>query len=239
MVAAVVAATALVSCTADEPAARPAPATVSGRDSAEASPSASESSEPPGPGEMETPGTTAGELSRRSFPTPRQLGHGWKYSVDAGDAEEGYLGNGTPALERNPREVVAAAVPFGCPRAARMPTPAHALEVDYSAEGVKVIAIRADFGDDATARSFFEGRAESIRACEGRDGGQAIGVLVGSAHAWGDGVLVSDRTPRSDPWVELSMLDDDQVVLLAAQTTLDTPPVTNQQARRLARAFRR
>ena len=80
---------------------------------------------------MDEPATTSGPLSKRSFPTPRQLGAGWRYAVDPGSAEEGYAGNGTPALARNPQEVVQTAVPLGCARARPMPAPAHALEVDY------------------------------------------------------------------------------------------------------------
>lgn len=54
-----------------------------------------------------------------------------------------------------------------------------------------------------------------------------------------DGVLLSDRTPQSDPWTELAVLDDDQVVLVAARTGLGRPPMTPSGARRLAALFRR
>ena len=49
------------------------------------------------------------------------------------------------------------------------------------------------------------------------------------------GALVSDRTPRSDPWRELAVLDGDTVVLLAVQ---GRAPLTDPQTRRLVRLFR-
>lgn len=201
---------------------------------------ASTPSEPENPSSgLATPATTAGSLSRRSFPRPHQLGARWSYAVDPGDAEEGYLGNGTPAIERDPREIVQLAVPFGCSRPSPMPQPAHALEVDYSAGGVKVIAIRGEFADAATAEEFFTGRAGNLDRCRGRSGGQAIGTLVARIDRAGAGVLLSDRTPDSDPWTELAVLDGDQVVLVAARTTIDRPPMTRAGVRRLVSLFRR
>lgn len=191
------------------------------------------------PADLETPATSSGPLSQRSFPRPRTLGAGWAYAIDPGDGEEGYLGNGTPALARDPREIVQLAVPFGCARRSPMPVPTHALEVDYTANGVKVIAIRGEFPDEAAAKAFYTGRTANLDRCRGRSGGQAIGTLVGRADRLRSGVLLSDRTPDSDPWAELAVLDGDQVVLVAAQTTLDTPPMTAAGARRLASLFHR
>lgn len=188
---------------------------------------------------METPATTAGTLSRASFPRPKALGAGWEYAVDPGDAEEGYLGNGTPVLERDPAEIVQLAVPFGCARRAVMPAPSHALEVDYAADGVKVIAIRGEFADAAAAEEFFGARAANLERCRGRSGGQAIGAIVARTEPVRDDVLLNDRTPDSDPWAELALLDGDQVVLVAAQTRLGSPPMTRAGARRLATLFRR
>lgn len=204
-----------------------------------ASPSPAPASETASPAGLATPATTAGTLSRRSFPRPQELGAGWSYAVDPGDAEEGYLGNGTPALERDPREIVQLAVPFGCPRRTPMPPPAHALEVDYTAGAVKVIAIRGEFADAATAERFFTGRTRNLEGCRGRSGGQAIGTLVARVDRAIDGVLLSDRTPVSDPWTELALLDRNQVVLVAARTTVDRPPMTRDGVRRLVALFRR
>lgn len=191
----------------------------------------------PKPGSMETPGTSAGPLTRQSFPSPDDLGPDWEYVVDAGDAEEGYSGNGTPALARDPREITLAAVPLGCPRR-RLPLPEAALEVDYSLAGTKVIALRAAFSSPAIAERFFATRTEAVRGCLGRTGGAALGPLVGSVED-GDaaGRLVSDRTPESDPWTELALLDGDQVILVAAQGRLGRPPLTPQRIDDMATAF--
>jgi hypothetical protein len=225
---------ALTACSGADPVAEPSPAS-----GTPPSGSTSPAPEPEKPVGLETPATSAGSLTRRSFPRPHTLGTGWRYAVDPGDAEEGYLGNGTPALERDPREIVQLAVPFGCARRSPMPGPTHALEVDYTARGVKVIAIRGEFGDTASAEAFFTGRAANLDRCRGRSGGLAIGTIVARTDRLGDGVLLSDRTPGSDPWAELAVLDGDQVVLVAAQTTLDRPPMTRAGARRLVPLFRR
>ncbi|MEO5710838.1 MAG: hypothetical protein ABIQ59_13570 [Nocardioidaceae bacterium] len=47
---------------------------------------------------------------------------------------------------------------------------------------------------------------------------------------------MSDRTPKSDPWSELAVLDRDTVVLLAVQGRDALSP---DQSRRLVEAFRR
>jgi hypothetical protein len=137
--------------------------------------------------------------------------------VDPGDAEEGYAGNGTPTLARNPQEIVQTAVPFGCARPAAMPVPAHALEADYTMHGRKVIAVRSSFSGARAAVRFFTGRARNLRACAGRAGSAAIGPLVTAVRSRSKDALSSRRTPRSDPWQELSVLDRDSVVLVAAQ----------------------
>jgi hypothetical protein len=184
---------------------------------------------------MAVPATTSGPLSRDSFPTPAELGADWSYFVDPGDAEEGYAGNGTPTLERSPQEIAQTAVPFGCDRTHPMPQATHALEVDYRHRGAQAIAVRGRFRDDATARAFYEGRAANLRACVGRSGSAAIGPLVTDLSSPATDVLTSARTPRSDPWRELALLDGRTVVLLAVQgagpEAFDT--------RRLVQLFRR
>lgn len=189
----------------------------------------------PTPGSLAEPATSSGTLSKRSFPTPRRLGPGWAYSVDAGSVEEGYAGNGTPALARNPQEIVQTAVPFGCERRTRLPAPVHALEVDYLLHGAKVIAIRGRFAGAAVARAFFHGRSADLAACVGRSGSTAIGPLVAAMSTPARGALASDRTPRSDPWREVAVLDGDSVALLAAR---GAHPLTDAQTRRLVRLFR-
>jgi hypothetical protein len=51
-------------------------------------------------------------------------------------------------------------------------------------------------------------------------------------------VLVNGRTQRSDPWTELAVLDGDAVVLVAARSRIDDPPIDPGSARSLARSFR-
>jgi hypothetical protein len=177
-------------------------------------------------------------MSLRSFPSPRKLGSGWHYSVDPGSAEDGYLGNGTPAVQRDPNEVVSAAVPLGCRRPVKMATPRHALEVDYRYHGTKVIAVRGIFDDPAQARSFFLARARNLQGCQGRVSNAAEGVLVKRVERVADGVLLSDRTPNSAPWSELAVLDQDAVVLLAAQAPLARSPFGRDRPAHLARSFR-
>jgi hypothetical protein len=200
-------------------------------------PDPSGSSDAPGPQGLETPAQRSGRLSRRDFPRPAALGAGWTYVVDPGDTEEGYLGNGTPALARDPGEVVQTAVPFGCPRRAPMPRPTHALEVDYASDGTKVIAIRSRFTDPATAQAFFTGRRANLRACVGIDGG-AMGPYVSDLRGYGARVLVNGRTQQSDPWTELAVLDGNAVVLVAAQSRTGDPPLDPGSVPTLARSFR-
>jgi hypothetical protein len=218
-----------------------AAATPSGSPSTRATATASPSAPPdaPSPGDLATPATTAGPLSRSSFPRPATLGAGWNYSVDPGDAEEGYLGNGTPALARSPQEVVQAALPLGCPRRGSLPLPEHALEVDYTYRATKVIAVRMAFADRTSATAFYDRRTDGLVACRGRSGGAALGPLVTRVTPLSATVLLSDRTPASDPWTELAVADGSDVVLVAAHTRTDRPPLTGGQARALALSFQR
>lgn len=188
---------------------------------------------------LEVPDTSSGPLTRRDFPRPRELGAGWSYRVDAGDAEEGYAGNSTPVLERDPTEVAMLAVPFGCRRPVDVPVPQHALEVGYTVAGVPVIAVRASFGDPRTASRFFGTRARLLRGCERTVTSKAEGMLVREVRRVSATALLNDRTPDSDPWTELAVHDGDQVVLVAARTRLDQPPMTPAALTRLVRAFRR
>ncbi|MFP5252621.1 MAG: hypothetical protein ACLGH4_02365 [Actinomycetes bacterium] len=189
--------------------------------------------------ELEVPATSSGPLTRRDFPRPRELGPQWRYRVDQGDAEEGYAGNSTPVLERDPTEVAALAVPFGCPRPVDVPIPEHALEVDYTAHGVWVVAVRASFGDPRTASRFFGTRTRLLRGCERTVISKSEGMLVDEVRRLSATALLNDRTPDSDPWTELAVHDGDQVVLLAAQTRIDRAPLTADTVADLVTAFRR
>jgi len=174
----------------------------------------------------------------RSFPRPHGLGPHWRYWVDPGDPEAGYLGNGTPALARDPAEFVATAVPLGCRRPAAMPTPDHVLEVDYRYADVKVVALRATFAA-GQARQFFAARLANLRACQGVAGTPAEGPPVRRVRRVGPIAVVSDRTPDSPAhWTELALAGRRSVVLVAAQTRVGQPPMTHQGVRRIEAAFR-
>jgi hypothetical protein len=131
--------------------------------------------------------------------------------------------------------VLQTAVPFGCDRRWEMPVPKHALEVDYTLRGARVIAVRSKFLDPTAAFAFFSGRARNLRACIGRTGSPAIGPLVTTLARPAEDVVLSDRTPNSDPWSELAVLDRDTVVLLAVQGRDALSPA---QTSRLVEAFR-
>jgi hypothetical protein len=217
VVIAAVTAVALTGCTSSRTAAEPDPSRSTTPVTATTDPTAGAASGAPTPGSTTIPETTSGSLSRTDFPTPRELGAGWAYSVDPGDAEEGYAGNGTPALERSPEEIAQTAVPFGCGRASAMPTPGHALEVDYTFAGAKVIAVRSEFRDRSTARKFFTGRSRNLGRCLGRTGSAAIGPLVDRITRPATDAVASDRTPKSDPWQEIAVLDGSTVAMVAVQ----------------------
>lgn len=224
---------ALTGCTSSRTAAEPEPSRSPSPLTPRADPGSPTGA--PTPGSTAIPRTTSGSLSRTDFPTPHELGAGWKYSVDPGDAEEGYAGNGTPVLERSPEEIAQTAVPFGCDRASAMPTPRHALEADYTFEGAKVIAVRSEFGDRSTARAFFAGRSENLRNCLDRTGSAAIGPLVDHITRPAVDAVASDRTPTSDPWQEIAVLDGSTVAMVAVQAPRH---LTASQTRRLVSLLR-
>ena len=238
-VAAAVALLALTGCTSGRTAAEPEDSGRSSSPTADAGPTRGAASGSatgaPTPGSTIVPRTTSGSLSRHDFPRPSELGTGWKYSVDPGDAEEGYAGNGTPTLERSPEEIVQTAVPFGCPRVRAIPTPGHALEVDYTVRGAKVIAVRSEFRDAPTARAFSTGRAANLRHCLGRVASPAIGPLVDGIAGPAANAVVSDRTPRSDPWQEIAVLDGSTVAMVAVQ---GPGRLTDSETRRLVALLR-
>ena len=203
-----------------------------------ASPTASTTAASPGHS-LETPATTSGGLSVASFPKPAKLGPGWEYAVDPGSVEDGYLGNDTPAMSRNPAELVQTAVPLGCLRPNVMAPPQHVLEVDYAYQGTTVIMVRSSFADPSAAAAFYRARKDNLDRCLGRTAVRAEGVLVGTVDELSTGVLLSDRTPTSAAWTELCVLDRDQVVLVAARTNIAASPMSRTKAQRLAAMVRR
>jgi hypothetical protein len=116
-----------------------------------------------------------------------------------------------------------------------MPTPSHALEVDYTLGGATVVAVRGRFADAARARAFFTARNANLADCAGRSGSAAIGPLVAAVSRPGRDAVASDRTPTSDPWREVVVLDGDTVALLAVH---GADPLSEAQTRRVVRLFR-
>jgi hypothetical protein len=108
--------------------------------------------------------------------------------------------------------------------------------VDYTVDGARAIAVRGKFLDPTAAFAFFSGRARNLTGCRGRSGSPAIGPLVTVVDRLSPTAVLSDRTPRSDPWSELAVLDRDTVVLLAVQGRDALSPA---QSRRLVEAFSR
>ena len=174
-------------------------------------------------------------MSIRSFPRPAELGDGWSYAVDPGDVEEGYAGNGTPALAREPGEVLRTVLPFGCARGPRLDAPRQVLEVDYRSPYGKVVALRLRFVDTTTASAFFAARTAGLRSCLGRSPSPAIGPLVQHLTLLDDRTVSSARTPASDPWTELAGTTGGLVTLVAIQGPTDR--IDDQEARRLAGVF--
>ncbi|MDH4160176.1 MAG: hypothetical protein OEV62_07965 [Actinomycetota bacterium] len=112
-----------------------------------------------------TPATSSDGLTQDSLPRPSALGPRWQYRVDNGSVEDGYLGNGTPSVARNPEEVAAVLTPLGC-RPVRLPVPESALEVTYAhRDGTPAVGLLLAFRDAETATTFFELRADSVRDC--------------------------------------------------------------------------
>jgi hypothetical protein len=181
-----------------------------------------------------TPATTSGPLSLEVFPSPQLLGRGWTYRVDPGDAEGGYVGNGTPGLERNPDELATLAVPLGCERP-RLPRADHAFEVDYAFRHTPVVAVRLAFADPETAERFYADRLRALRGCLGTNGGAAVGPLVSTVRTLSGTTVLSDRTPRSDPWVEAGLVQGRHVLLMAARGRVGAAPLGPRQMQVLER----
>jgi hypothetical protein len=101
------------------------------------------------------------------MPRPSVLGTGWAFRVDDGSQEDGYAGNGTPTLQRDPGEVAGLAVPLGCVDRGALPRPRWALETDYAhaSTGALGLVIRLRFSTDAAAAAFTDGRDAALATC--------------------------------------------------------------------------
>ncbi|HET7690735.1 MAG TPA: hypothetical protein VFK41_10170 [Nocardioidaceae bacterium] len=165
------------------------------------------------------------------FPRPRDLGAGWSYRVDMGDAEAGYEGSGTPRLARDPVEVATLAVPLGCPRPEELPLARKATEVDYAYRERPVVAVRLVFADGRTAQTFVDARHAAVAGCVGLSGGPAVGPYVSRVEG-----AMNDRTPESEPWTEIVVRRGAAVLLVAASGPIEHTPLDPATWRRLVGA---
>ena len=191
----------------------PAPALTS------ASPSASPSVSPSPLDRTATPALTSGTLSPTSMPLAASLGPRWTSRVDPGSAEDGYTGNGTSVVARDPGDVTAALLPLGCASdsvyATPLPVPAHVLEADYAYRptGAHASGLVLEFRDAATARSFVRVYTSALRAC--RSGSSVVTVEPSP----GAGLFLSTQVDRveHDTWRELVAPAGRVVHLLAVE----------------------
>ncbi|HEX6937008.1 MAG TPA: hypothetical protein VF227_10860, partial [Actinomycetes bacterium] len=73
---------------------------------ASAPPDTAEDSSTSDGGGLSVPAETAGDLDASDVPAPPDLGPGWTQYVDPGEAEDGYVGNGSWVRARGAEEVV-------------------------------------------------------------------------------------------------------------------------------------
>lgn len=158
-----------------------------------------------------TPAPRTGDLGQEDLPAPEQLGEGWAYRVDRGNAEDGYVGSGEPASARDPLEVLGAITPLGC-RPGRLPVPSHALEVTYARDELPAVGLLLKFADESAASHFFDAHTSVIRHCVGR---RTVDLEILRAEP---GHFVSSRTEQlgeTPTWVEGVGLRGTQVLLVA------------------------
>ncbi|MET9020484.1 hypothetical protein ABZV93_10910 [Actinopolymorpha sp. NPDC004070] len=122
--------------------------------------------EPPMP---TPPATTAGPLTRKNLPAADRLGSDFKPYTEPDAPEEGFVSNGQPVRQRDPKEVAASIVPLGCPgteRLSPLPVPANALEQTYRAPGRQIaVALVLDYRSEASAARFVDGLADILARC--------------------------------------------------------------------------
>lgn len=184
----------------------PTPASTSASPSSSPTPEPSSAS-PSGFDRTATPATSSGPLSGQALPDPQVLGSGWVARVDPGSAEDGYTGNGTPVIARDPKDLAQAILPIGCADASvyrvAPPVAEHALEADYAyrASGAHGVALALDFGDEATAKRFVSVYTGALKRCTPGEGGSMV-VTVAPAPA---GAFASVQTDGAfgTTWREL------------------------------------
>jgi hypothetical protein len=176
------------------------------------------------------------------MPRPAALGHGWRFRVDAGSQEDGYAGNGTPTVQRDPGEVAGLAVPLGCVDRGHLPRPRWALESDYAHASTRTIGlvVRLRFASAGSATAFMKRRDLALAACAAqtsRVGPNSTG-LVQQLHMVA-GLTVSTRTEAGDlhdgsAWTEIAAVGSpaSDVTMLAVNAS-QSAPVTRRAIARL------
>lgn len=163
------------------------------------------------------PATTAGSLTKSLLPSPKDLGRGWRGFVDEGNAEDGYVGNGTTVMERKPAEVAQTVLPLGCEARSALPTATLALEADYAHGDVRGVGLRLRFGSSAAAGRFLTGFTADARRCAAQPAPDyADAPPVGSLRTV-RGVVITTRTgdDASPTWTEWKARSGRDVLLLA------------------------
>jgi len=174
-----------------------------------------------------TPGRTSGTLGPTSMPLAAALGPRWTSRVDPGSTEDGYTGNGTSVVARDPRDVADALLPLGCVSeavyATPMPVPKHALEADYAYKptGAHAIGLLLEYADSATASRMVRLYTAALRRCRAGAGGT---MVVTVERAPGTGLFASRQvdTVAHETWREL-VAPAGRVVRLIAVEGATTP----------------
>lgn len=166
------------------------------------------------------------------LPRPADLGPGWTYRAAFG--EPGDVEGPPPSRRRDARGAVRGSVPRGCPDPGPRSSAVGAVTVTYEVSGSWVDATRIFFTTPRSAAAFARDRRRSLAACRGTGGGPSVGPLVTRVQALDPTTTLSDRTPRSDAYSEVAVVDGRSVVVVTRRT--DEHP-TLRAARALATAF--
>jgi hypothetical protein len=140
---------------------------------------------------------------------------GWTTRVDEGGAEDGYVGNGTPTMSRDPKDIALTVVPFGCTTRSALPEARYVLEDTYSHGSVDGVALRLVFASAAQASTFIA-RVRADRVACARQTSAPVAFVRNAGP-----VVVSERSDtstsgRSDPWTELFLVRGNQALIVSA-----------------------
>jgi hypothetical protein len=196
-----------------------------------------------GPDRMSAPAKRAGPLTGRDMPRPSALGPGWRFRVDDGNSEDGYTGNGTPTVQRDPSEVAGLAVPLGCVNRGALPRPQWALESDYAhaSTGTIGLVVRLRFATAGDATTFMSHRDAALTTCAAQtssDGPNSTGLV--EALRTVSGLTVSTRTEAGElhdgsAWTEVAEAGSpDTDVVLVAVNALQSTAVARRAVTALA-----